>query len=74
MLKNYPGTYLFLLAVLFLIFLTAITPLVGNWHILCASVMKVLTFTTKIICGILLFAVVIDATNAISYFKKHRHF
>ena len=72
MLKNYPTTHLFLLSLLSLIVLVAITSLVGGWHTYIAAVMDVLNFTVKIICAFFLLGTVIElADDMLS--RKHLH-
>jgi hypothetical protein len=72
MLKNYPATYLFLLSLLFLMFLILFTPFIGIWHIYCAIALKIITFTTTIICAFFLFGTIIDIANGM-FFRKIHH-
>jgi len=72
MLKNYPTTHLFLLSLISLMVLVAITSLVGGWHTYVAAVMDVLNFTVKIVCVFFLLGTVIEVANGMLS-RKHLH-
>jgi len=72
MLKNYPTTYLFLLSLISLMVLVAITSIVGGWHTHVAAVMDVLNFTVKTICVFFLLGTIIEVADGM-FSRKHLH-
>lgn len=72
MLKNYPATQLFLLALTVLAILSFITPLVKVWNVYLFPVLDSLTFVIKVICGFLFYFTIIDIIDGI-HLQKQKH-
>lgn len=73
MLKNYPTTHLFLLSLVALMVLVAITSIAQGWHMYVAAVLDVLNFIVKVVCGFLLLGTVVEVFNDMLSQKKRLH-
>lgn len=72
MLKNYPATQLFLLALAVLVVLTFISPFIKVWNVSLFPILDSLTFVMKVICGFLFYFTMIDIIDGINL-QRHKH-